>query len=246
LYGRLAAIASLEDPLRITDLVFPALRYSLGSGMRMAFRPQVTGKENIPTSGAAIIASNHLAFLDSFFLPLVAPRAIHFLAKAEYFTGTGPKGRAMAGFFTGVGAIPVDRAGGRAAVAALNAGLDVLKDGELFGIYPEGTRSPDGRLYKGRTGVAHLALQTGVPVIPACVIDTNKVQPDKDKPLRLRPVKVTIKFGEPLDFGKYADMPSNRHVIRAVTDEVVDAIRALSGQEYVDRYASTPAPLTKK
>lgn len=236
---------SWEDPLRVTDLVFPTLRYSLGITMHAAFRPRVEGREHIPTSGAAIIASNHLAFLDSFFLPLVAPRAIHFLAKMEYFTGTGLKGRAMAGFFTGVGAIGVDRAGGRAAVAALNAGLDVLKSGELFGIYPEGTRSPDGRLYKGRTGVAHLALQTGAPVIPACVVDTDKVQPDRDKPLRIKPTRVTIRFGAPLDFQKYADMPHNRHVVRAVTDEIVDAIRQLSGQEYVDRYASQPAPLQK-
>ncbi|KWX00279.1 1-acyl-sn-glycerol-3-phosphate acyltransferase [Carbonactinospora thermoautotrophica] len=208
----------------------------VGPLLRVLFRPWVEGLENVPTQGPAILASNHLSFSDSFFLPLVVPRRITFIAKAEYFTGRGLKGWISRSFFSGVGQIPVDRSGGKASEAALRAGLKVLKRGELFGIYPEGTRSPDGRLYRGRTGVARLALQAKVPVIPVAMIDTEKIQP----PGKVIPKigRVGVRFGKPLDFSRYEGMENDRFVLRSVTDEIMYELMELSGQEYVDVYAS--------
>ncbi len=208
---------------------------ALGPPLRVLYRPWVKGLEHIP-DGPAILASNHLSFSDSFFLPLVVPRRITFVAKEEYFTGTGLKGRFSAGFFRGVGQIPMDRAGGKASDGAMSAGVSVLRKGGLFGIYPEGTRSPDGRLYRGRTGVARLALKAGVPVLPVAMVDTDKVQP----PGRIVPkiARIGVKFGAPLDFSRYQGLEEDRFVLRSATDELMYALMELSGQEYVDVYAS--------
>ena len=212
--------------------------------VQMLARPQlfpwvrldVEGAENIPAEGPAIFASNHLSFSDSIFLPLVVPRKMTFLAKADYFKGVGLKGRLTRAFFRGAGQLPVDRSGGKASNAALEAGLKVLRAGDLLGLYPEGTRSPDGRLYKGKTGVARMALEGGVPVIPVAMVGTDKVQPTG----RIIPkvMRVGIKVGEPLDFSRYAGMEDDRFVLRSITDEVMYALMELSGQEYVDMYAA--------
>ena len=201
------------------------------------FRPWVRGLENVPTSGPAILVSNHLSVSDSFFLPLVVPRRVSFMAKAEYFTGRGVRGRLTAGFFKGIGQLPVDRSGGKAGEAAIRLAEQVLERGELFGIYPEGTRSPDGRLYRGKTGVARLALRTGVPVIPCVMVGTDVVQPIGSKVPRLGRVGVVI--GAPMDFSRYEGMEADRFVLRSVTDEIMYELMRMSGQEYVDLYAST-------
>ena len=207
----------------------------LGPLLKLVFRPQVEGLDNVPREGAAILASNHLSFSDSIFMPLVVPRKVTFVAKAEYFTGKGIKGRLKKMFFVGTGTIPVDRSGGRAAQAALDTQLRVLKAGELAGIYPEGTRSPDGRLYRGKTGVARLALESGAPVIPVAMLNADEVQPiGKVIPKIMR---VRIRFGAPLDFSRYAGMAGDRFVERAVTDEIMYELMELTGREYVDVYA---------
>ncbi|MEU9880612.1 lysophospholipid acyltransferase family protein [Streptomyces phaeochromogenes] len=214
------------------------MKFSIGGPLKLAFRPWVEGLENIPAEGPAILASNHLSFSDSFFLPAVLDRKVTFIAKAEYFTTPGVKGRMTAAFFKGVGQLPVDRSGGRGAgEAAIKSGVDVIERGELFGIYPEGTRSPDGRLYRGKPGgLARVALATGAPVIPVAMIDTEKIQPPgKVMPKLMRP---GIRIGRPLDFSRYNGMEHDRFVLRAVTDEVMYEIMKLSGQEYVDIYAT--------
>lgn len=210
--------------------------FLVGPVLRVVFRPWVEGLENVPKDGPAILASNHLSFSDSFFMPLVVERRVTFLAKQEYFTGRGIKGWLTAGFFRGVGQIPVDRAGGRASEGALRTGLKVLQRGDLFGVYPEGTRSPDGKLYRGRTGVARLALEAQVPVIPVAMIDTEKLQP----PGRVLPrlIRPGVRFGKPLDFSRYEGLASDRYVLRSVTDEIIYELMKLSGQEYVDIYAT--------
>ncbi|MFF3482447.1 lysophospholipid acyltransferase family protein [Streptomyces sp. NPDC002701] len=218
--------------------MYGALKFSVGGPLKLAFRPWVEGLENIPAEGPAILASNHLSFSDSFFLPAVLDRKVTFIAKAEYFTTPGVKGRMTAAFFKGVGQLPVDRSGGRGAgEAAVRSGIGVLERGELFGIYPEGTRSPDGRLYRGKPGaLARVALATGAPVIPVAMIDTEKIQPPgKVMPKLMRP---GIRIGRPLDFGRYGGMKHDRFVLRALTDEVMYEIMKLSGQEYVDMYAT--------
>lgn len=204
--------------------------------LRVLFRPRVEGLEHVPRTGAAIFASNHLSFSDSIFLPLMVPRRVTFLAKADYFTGRGIKGRLTAAFFKTVGQLPIDRSGGRAGQAALRTGLGVLRRGELLGIYPEGTRSPDGRLYRGKTGVARMALEAGVPVLPVAMIDTEKLQPPGHAMPRL--VRPSIRIGAPLDFSRYQGMHGDRFVLRSMTDEIMYEIMELSGQEYVDVYAA--------
>ncbi|MFH8218904.1 lysophospholipid acyltransferase family protein [Streptomyces sp. NPDC018057] len=214
------------------------MKVAIGGPLKLAFRPWVEGLENIPAEGAAILASNHLSFSDSFFLPAVLDRKVTFIAKAEYFTTPGVKGRLTAAFFKGVGQLPVDRSGARGAgEAAVKSGIEVLERGELFGIYPEGTRSPDGRLYRGKPGgLARVALATGAPVIPVAMIDTEKIQPPgKVVPKLMRP---GIRIGRALDFSRYQGMEGDRFVLRAVTDEVMYEIMKLSGQEYVDIYAT--------
>jgi 1-acyl-sn-glycerol-3-phosphate acyltransferase len=184
-----------------------------------------------------ILASNHLSFADHFFGPLPLPRRVTFLAKAEYFTGTGLKGLFSRMFFSGVGQVPIDRTGGRASDDALRAGLRVLGEGRSLGIYPEGTRSHDGRLYRGKTGVARLALESGAPVIPMAMVNTFELMPAGRRLPRLRP-RPGVRFGPPLDLSRYQGRADDREVLRAVTDEIMAAIRELSGQEYVDRYAA--------
>ena len=209
----------------------------LGPILKTIFRPWVKGLEHIPESGGAILASNHLSFSDSIFLPLVVPRRITFLAKMDYFTGRGVKGRTTAAFFKGIGQLPVDRSGGRASEAALRIGLRVLRRGELLGIYPEGTRSPDGRLYRGKTGVARMALEGKVPVLPVAMIDTDKVQPIGQKVPNLRRPGIII--GPTIDFSRYEGMEGDRFVLRSITDEIMYELMKLSGQEYADVYASS-------
>ncbi|MCX4631177.1 MULTISPECIES: lysophospholipid acyltransferase family protein [unclassified Streptomyces] len=208
----------------------------LGPLLRLLFRPRIEGLENIPPEGAAIIAGNHLSFSDHFLMPAILKRRITFLAKAEYFTGPGVKGRLTAFFFRSAGQIPVDRSGKDAGQAALREGLGVLAKGELLGIYPEGTRSHDGRLYKGKVGVAAMALGAGVPVVPCAMVGTFEIQPPGQRIPNIR--RVTIRFGKPLDFSRYAGLEGERAVLRAVTDEIMYAVLELSGQEYVDRYAA--------
>ncbi len=215
---------------------FALIKAVLGPAMRLMFRPRVEGAEHIPGDGPVILVSNHLTFIDSMILPLVCDRQVVFIGKDEYVTGKGLKGRLMAWFFTGVGMIPVDRDGGRGGVAALMTGRRVLEEGRMFGIYPEGTRSPDGRLYRGRTGIARLTLMTGAPVVPFAMIGTDKLQPGgAGLP---RPGKVTVRFGEAMEFSRYEGMDRDRYVLRAVTDSVMAEVMRLSGQEYVDMYAS--------
>ena len=212
-------------------------RIILGPALRALFRPWVRGVERVPDTGGAILASNHLSFSDSFFLPLVVPRRVTFLAKSDYFTGRGIKGRLTAVFFRGAGQVPVDRSGGQAADAALETGLRVLRSGGLLGIYPEGTRSPDGRLYRGKTGVARLALEAQVPVLPVVMVGTDRVQPIGRVIPKIARVGVVI--GKPLDFSRYEGMHEDRFILRSVTDEIMYELMELSGQEYVDVYAST-------
>jgi 1-acyl-sn-glycerol-3-phosphate acyltransferase len=208
-----------------------------GPILRGIFRPWVHNLEAVPASGAAIIASNHLSFIDSIFLPLVLDRRISFLAKSEYFTGKGIKGWATRTFFNATGQLSIDRSGGKASEASLNTGLGVLARGELLGIYPEGTRSPDGRMYRGRTGVARMILEGGVPVIPVAMIDTEKVMPIGTRVPKVR--RIGIVFGDPLDFSRFAHLEDDRFILRSITDEIMYELNRLSGQEYRDVYAST-------
>lgn len=212
-------------------------KLTLGTALKLFYQPWIRGEENVPEQGGAIMASNHLAVIDSFFLPLMIRRELAFMGKSEYFTGKGLKGKLTAAFFRGVGTIPVDRSGGKASEAALRTGLNRLNEGKLFGIYPEGTRSPDGRLYRGKTGVARLALVSGAPVIPVAMIGTNIAQPIGKAIPRIHRIGVVV--GEPLDFSRYAGMENDRFVLRSITDEIMYEIMRLSGQEYVDVYAAS-------
>ena len=209
----------------------------VGPIIMTAVRPWVRGIENVPKDGAVILASNHLSFVDSVFLPLVLDRRVVFLAKSDYFTGKGLRGWLTKLFFVGTGQLPIDRSGGKASEASLNTGLRVLADGLALGIYPEGTRSPDGIMYRGRTGVARMILESGAPVVPVAMIDTEKVMPIGTKlPKVMRPGVV---FGEPLDFTRFTGLESDRFVLRSVTDEIMYELGRLSGQEYRDVYATS-------
>jgi 1-acyl-sn-glycerol-3-phosphate acyltransferase len=217
-------------------VVYWLLKYViLGPILRLIFRPHVEGREHVPEEGPAIIASNHLSFSDSIFMPLMVKRKVTFVAKAEYFSGKGIKGWLTKMFFVGTGMIPVDRSGGRAAQAAIETGLRILREGNLFGIYPEGTRSPDGRLYRGKTGVARIALESGAPVVPVVMLNADEIQPPGAILPKIR--RVRIRFGAPLDFSRYAGMAGDRFIERAVTDEIMYELMELSGREYVDMYA---------
>ncbi len=209
----------------------------LGPWLKAIWRPWAEGLENLPETGGAILASNHLSFCDSLFMPLMVKRRVTFLAKSEYFTTSGLKGYFSRLFFSGIGQVPVDRNDTDAAKGALTAGVRILNEGKFLGIYPEGTRSPDGRLYKGKTGVARMALEAGVPVIPVAMIDTEKVQPTGRKFPHLRP-RPGIRFGKPLDFSRYEGLSGDRFVERSMTDEIMYELMQLSGQEYVDAYAA--------
>ena len=204
--------------------------------LRTLFRPWVEGGHHVPTGGGAILASNHLSFSDSIFLPLMVPRKVTFLAKSDYFAGKGVKGFLTKGFFSRMGQVPIDRSGGAASEAALRTGKRILSEGHLLGLYPEGTRSPDGRLYRGRTGIARMALETGVPVVPVAMINTDVVQPTGQVVPWLG--RVGIRIGKPLDFSRYEGMEGDRFVLRSITDEIMYELMLLSGQEYVDTYAT--------
>lgn len=209
----------------------------IGPLLKAIFRPWIVGRRNVPAEGAAILASNHLSFIDSVFLPLMIDRPMSFLAKSDYFTGKGLKGWATGMFMKATGQIPIDRTGGKASEASLNTGLQVLGRGDLLGIYPEGTRSPDGRLYRGRTGLARMALEAHVPVIPVVMVDTDTVMPIGRRIPRVGRVGMVI--GEPLDFSRFAGMEGDRYILRSVTDEIMVALQRLGEQTYDDVYAST-------
>ncbi|MFE0463657.1 lysophospholipid acyltransferase family protein [Kitasatospora sp. NPDC058965] len=205
---------------------------------RVVYRPRIVGLKNVPRKGGVILASNHLSFIDSVVIPLTAPRPISFLAKVEYWQGKGLKGRVMRGFFDAIEAVPVQRGEIHLAQVALDAALEVLNNGQAFGIYPEGTRSLDKRLYRGKTGVAWLALTAGVPVVPVALEGTDEIQPVGTRRPRIR--KVTVRFGEPLDFSHLHGQARNARVRRQVTDEVMAAIHELSGQELAPVYNEVP------
>jgi 1-acyl-sn-glycerol-3-phosphate acyltransferase len=218
-------------------VIYGVVKFTIGPLLKVAFKPWVEGAEYVPDTGPAILASNHLSFSDSFFLPIVLDRRLTFLAKSDYFTGTGIKGRATAAFFRGAGQVPVDRSGGSAGQAAIDTGVRVLREGELLALYPEGTRSPDGRLYRGKVGVAKMALVAKVKVIPVAMINTDIVQPTGQKIPSLGE-RVGIKFGKPLDFSRYEGMENDRFALRSITDEIMYELMELSGQEYVDMYGA--------
>lgn len=215
-------------------MLYAATKRIVGTAARTVYRPKVVDVDKVPRTGPVILAPNHLAVLDSFIVPLVLPRPVAFLAKAEYFQGTGVRGGLSRWLFGSLGAIPVERGRGRAAMAALESAEQVLHSGGAFGIHPEGTRSPDGRLYRGRTGVARLALATDAPVVPVALHGTDKLQPKGAK--LPRPCPITVRFGDPLDFRRYSGMESSLPVLRSITDEIMYTIGELSEQEYVDRY----------
>ncbi|MDN3496096.1 lysophospholipid acyltransferase family protein [Planococcus sp. APC 4015] len=209
----------------------------IGPVVKAIFRPWIVGRRNVPVEGAAILASNHLSFVDSVFLPLMIDRPVSFLAKSDYFTGKGLKGWATRMFFKATGQLPIDRSGGKASEASLNTGLQVLGRGDLLGIYPEGTRSPDGKLYRGRTGIARMALEAHVPVVPVVMVDTDTMMPIGTRIPRV--ARVGIVIGEPLDFSRFAGMESDRYILRSITDEIMVALQRIGEQEYEDVYAST-------
>jgi 1-acyl-sn-glycerol-3-phosphate acyltransferase len=217
----------------MNNLPYGVLRAFLTPFLMVLFRPKVKGLRHVPSSGPVIIASNHLSFSDSIFMPLVVPRKVTFLAKSEYFTSPGPKGLLKKLTFIALGQVPVDRSGGRRSEAALITGLKVLAEGKCLGIYPEGTRSPDGRLYKGRTGIARLAIESGAPIIPVAMFNTEKIQPTGTVVPKV--MRVEMIFGEPMYFE--GDSTDLQH-LRDVTDKIMLTIQALSGQEYVDTYAT--------
>lgn len=224
----------------MNNLPYGVLRAFLTPFLMVLFRPKVKGLRHVPGSGPVIIASNHLSFSDSIFMPLVVPRKVTFLAKSEYFTSPGPKGLLKKLTFIALGQVPVDRSGGRRSEAALITGLKVLAEGKCLGIYPEGTRSPDGRLYKGRTGIARLAIESGAPIIPVAMFNTEKIQPTGTVVPKV--MRVEMIFGEPMYFE--GDSTDLQH-LRDVTDKIMQTIQALSGQEYVDTYATKAKKTTE-
>lgn len=225
----------------MNNLPYGILRAFLTPFLMILFRPKVKGLRHVPASGPVIIASNHLSFSDSIFMPLVVPRKVTFLAKSEYFTSPGPKGLLKKLTFIALGQVPVDRSGGRRSEAALITGLKVLAEGKCLGIYPEGTRSPDGRLYKGRTGIARLAIESGAPIIPVAMFNTEKIQPTGTVVPKVMRVKMI--FGEPMYFeGDSTDLT----YLRDVTDKIMSTIQEMSEQEYVDSYATKAKKTTEE
>jgi 1-acyl-sn-glycerol-3-phosphate acyltransferase len=215
-------------------MFYAATKRIVGSLAKAVYRPEVAGVEHVPAEGPVILAANHLAIADSFIVPMVVPRQVSFLAKAEYFQGSGARGAVRRWVFGSLGAIPVERGRGRAAMEALGQAERVLRAGGAFGIHPEGSRSTDGRLHRGRTGVARLALSTQAPVVPVALTGTENLLPEGAKVPRRRPV--SVRFGEPLSFRRYAGMEKSLPVLRSVTDEIMYAISELSDQEYADNY----------
>ena len=218
-------------------MLYRALELSLAPALRAVYRPQITGLESVPAHGPVILAGNHISFADEFFTPLAARRQVVYFAKAEYFTTPGVKGRLSSFFFTTLGHVPVERSDTRAAASVIDVGVDVLGEGRALGIFPEGTRSPDGRLYKFRTGVARVALRSGAPVVPVGVRGTREVQPPGSRWWHRAPVGVH--FGTPMHFGDRAGEERSARVLREVTETIRAAVQQLSGQEYVDSYAGS-------
>lgn len=208
-----------------------------GPLIHVLFRPRITGAANIPRTGPVILASNHLSFIDSVILPLVIRRRISFLTASNYFAGRGFGSWALKRFLLATGMIPLDRAGGKASEASLRAGLKYLSKGGMLGIYPEGSRSPDGKMHRGRTGVARMLLEGHVPVVPVAMFNTDKVMAVGSNKIKLE--RIAITFGKPLDFSRFEGQEGDRDTLRAITDEIMDDIRHLSGQEYVDAYSSS-------
>lgn len=217
----------------------------LGPLLRVLWLPWTKGRSYVPRSGGALLASNHVSFSDSIFLPAALRRRVTFLAKSEYFTGRGIKGVLNRWFFRAAGQVPIDRSGGRASEAAILTGVDILRDGKLLGIYPEGTRSPDGRLYKGRTGAARMAIEAQVPVIPVAMINTHWIQPTGKVVPRLGR-RIGVVFGKPIDTTRFKGQSGDVTVLRALTEEIMSALKELGGQEYVDVYATKAKDLIKE
>jgi 1-acyl-sn-glycerol-3-phosphate acyltransferase len=218
-------------------VLYRTLELTLAPALRAVYRPRVTGFEHVPATGPVIFAANHQSFADEFFVPLAARRQVFYFAKAEYFTTPGLRGKAMAAFFHGMGQVPVERADTRSAAAVIDIGLEVLDEGRALGIFPEGTRSPDGRLYKFRTGVARIAIRSGAPVVPVGLVGTRDVQPPGSRRWRRAPVEVH--FGAPHVYGHLADQERSARVLREVTDTIRDEIQRLCGRDFVDGYASS-------
>lgn len=226
-------------------MLYQFLKYFLvGPWLRVLFRPWLEGEEHVPDEGAALLVSNHLSFSDSIFLPLLLRRRVTFLAKSDYFTGTGVKGAFNRLFFGGTGQVPIDRSGGAASEAALTTGLRILGQGDLLAMYPEGTRSHDGKLYRGRTGAARMALHAEVPVIPVAMIGTFEAQPTG----RIRPSlrRIGVRIGTPIDLARYYGMAEDRFVLRSATDEMMYDLMQLTGETYSDEYASVAKEAAKR
>jgi 1-acyl-sn-glycerol-3-phosphate acyltransferase len=221
-------------------VLYRALELTLAPALRAVYRPEITGLSGVPADGPVIFAANHISFADEFFTPLAARRQVVYFAKAEYFTTPGIKGRLSSFFFTTLGHVPVERGDTRAAAGVIDIGVDVLKDGKALGIFPEGTRSPDGRLHKFRTGVARVALRSGAPVVPVGLVGTRDVQPPGDR--MWHRADVAVHFGTPLHFGDRAAEERSSRVLREVTETVRNAVQELSGQDYVDVYAGSSRP----
>jgi 1-acyl-sn-glycerol-3-phosphate acyltransferase len=218
-------------------VLYRTLELTLAPALRAVYRPLIEGVEHVPHSGPVIIAANHVSFADEIFTPLAARRQVFYFAKAEYFTTPGLRGRAMAAFFRGMGNVPVERGDTRSAAAVIDIGVQVLAEGHALGIYPEGTRSPDGRLYKFRTGVARVALRSGAPVLPVGIVGTREVQPPGTR--RWHRAPLAVRFGAPMYFGDRAGDERSSRVLREVTESVREAVQQLSGQEYVDVFAGS-------
>lgn len=218
-------------------MLYRTLELTLAPALRAVYRPVVTGAEHVPPTGPVILTANHQSFVDEFFIPLGARRQVFYFAKAEYFTAPGLRGRAMAAFFHGMGQVPVERGDPRSAAAVIDVGVGVLGEGRALGIFPEGTRSPDGRLYKFRTGVARLALRSGAPVVPVGLVGTRDVQPPDRRRWHRKPV--AVHFGAPLQFAHLAEQERSARVLREVTEAIREQVQQLSGQEYVDSFGSS-------
>lgn len=218
-------------------MLYRTLELTLAPALRAVYRPGIAGAEHVPASGPVILAANHQSFADEFFIPLAARRQVFFFAKAEYFNTPGLRGRAMAAFFHGMGQVPVERADMRSAAAVIDIGVEVLGEGRALGIFPEGTRSADGRMYKFRTGVARLALRSGASVVPVGMVGTRDVQPPNSRRWHRRPV--AVHFGPPLDFSDLSAQERSARVLRDVTETIRAEIQRLSGQEYVDAFGSS-------
>jgi 1-acyl-sn-glycerol-3-phosphate acyltransferase len=218
-------------------VLYRTLELTLAPALRAFYRPEIEGLEHVPRTGPVIIAGNHISFADEIFTPLAARRQIFYFAKAEYFTTPGLRGRAMAAFFHGLGNVPVERGDTRSAAGVIDIGVEVLHDGGALGIYPEGTRSPDGRLYKFRTGVARVALRSGAPVLPVGLVGTREVQPPGSR--RWHRAPVAVRFGAPLDFAGRAEDERSARSLREITETVRESVQRLSGQEYVDAFAGS-------